>query len=180
MIKNTITAYGSVTRFFHWTIFFLVLVMVPLGFLMIGIEDKELKGQVINIHKLIGLLILSLMLMRAFWALINIKPLLPFATPFWEKVAERFVHYLLYLGLFLMPLSGWLGSSWGGKPPHIGNFNINFPVSPNKDMAGFSFEYIHQPLALVLIALISIHVLAALYHHFVRRDDILRRMLKGE
>jgi cytochrome b561 len=63
-IRNTTSQYGSLSRFFHWTIFLCVLVMIPLGYLMVDIQDKALRGQIINVHKLIGVLILVLMLLR--------------------------------------------------------------------------------------------------------------------
>lgn len=176
-VKNTPSSYGSVAHFFHWIIFLLVLIMIPVGFLMGDISDKPLRAQVVNAHKLIGVLILVLMLLRVLWALNNVKPALPFQTPNWQRFVERCMHFLLYFGLILMPLSGLVGSVAGGRPPHLGNLNIVLPIEQNKALAGFAFSYIHEPLAFILIALISIHILAAFYHHFIKRDDVLRRML---
>lgn len=176
-VRNTTTSYGSVTHFFHWLIFLLVLVMIPLGFIMGDISDKVLRAQVVNVHKLIGVLILVLMLLRVLWALNNIKPALPFQTPHWQRVIERCMHVLLYIGLILMPLSGLVGAVAAGRPPHLGNVNIELPIAHNKALAKFAFENIHIPLAIILIVLISIHILAALFHHFIKRDDVLRRML---
>src|SRR5436190_8683707 len=104
--RNTPTSYGSVAHFFHWLIFLLVLVMIPLGYLMGNISDKVMQGQIINIHKLIGVLILVLMLLRVMWAMTNVKPTLPFQTPLWQRLAERSMHFVLYIGLIIMPLSG--------------------------------------------------------------------------
>ncbi|MBX3708334.1 MAG: cytochrome b [Gammaproteobacteria bacterium] len=176
-MRNTTTSYGSVTKLFHWLIFLLVLAIIPLGYTMGSIQDKVLRSQVVNIHKLIGVSILILMLLRALWALNNIKPALPFQTPNWQRWVERCMHVVLYVGLIIMPLSGLIGSVAAGKPPQLGSIRIEFPVALNKPLAEFMFEYIHEPLALILIALISIHIFAALYHHFIKRDDILRRMM---
>ena len=178
-LKNTLNGYGSVARFFHWVIFLLVLILIVVGFIMVGIEDKALKAQIVNVHKLTGLLVLTLMILRGLWALMNVKPLLPFGTPDWEKVAERGMHYLLYLGLIIMPLSGWLGSTWAGRFPHLGDISFKLPLVPNEDLAGFAFENVHIPLAFILIALVSLHACAALYHHFIKKDNVLRRMLLG-
>lgn len=175
--RNTTNTYGSVTRFLHWLVFLLVLIMIPLGYFMVDVPDKALRGQVINIHKVIGVSIFLLMLIRVLWAYNNVKPALPFQTPTWQRVIERLMHFLLYAGLIIMPLSGLVGAVAGGRPPHVGDINIVLPISQNKELAEFSFENIHNPLAIILIVLISIHILAALYHHFIKRDDVLRRML---
>lgn len=178
-VRNTATSYGNISKLFHWLIFLLVLTAIPLGFLMGDISDKALRGQVINIHKLIGVLILVLMLMRALWALYNVKPLLPFQTPAWQRMAERCVHLLLYLGLIVMPLSGLVGTVAAGWPPKFYGISIELPIGRNKSVSDFAFDYIHKPLAIILIVLISIHIVAALYHHLIKRDDVLRRMLTG-
>jgi len=178
-LRNTATSYGSISKLFHWLIFLLVLGMIPLGYFMGDISDKAYKAQVVNLHKLIGVLILVLMLMRVCWAMSNVKPLLPFQTPTWQRIAERCMHVFLYLGLIIMPLSGLIGSVAAGWPPKLGGVSIVLPISKSKAMAEFAFEYVHEPLAIILISLISIHVLAALYHHFVKRDDVLRRMIKS-
>lgn len=176
-LKNTSTSYGSVAHFFHWLIFLLVLIMVPVGFTMGNISDKALRGEVVNIHKLIGVLILLLMLLRLLWALMNVKPSLPFQTPTWQRMAERTMHIALYLGLIIMPLSGLIGAVAAGHPPRLGDLSIKLPIAQNKTLAEFAFDFVHKPLAWILIVLISIHILAALYHHFIKRDDVLRRML---
>jgi cytochrome b561 len=176
-LKNSATTYGSVAQFLHWTIFLLVLIMIPLGYVMGDISDKALRGQVFNIHKLIGMLILTLMLLRTGWALRNVKPALPSGTPLWQKRSERGLHFLLYAGLIVMPLSGWMGSVAAGRPPHLGHIVFELPIAQSKSVSNFAFDYIHIPLAIILIVLISIHMLAALYHHFIKKDDILRRML---
>lgn len=176
-VRNTATSYGSISLLFHWIIFLLILVMIPLGYFMGDVSDKALRGQVINIHKLIGVLVLVLMLLRVLWTLNNVKPALPFQTPVWQRITERCMQVSLYLGLIIMPLSGLVGVVAAGRPPHLAGISIELPIAKSKVVASFAFEYIHQPLAIILIALISFHMLAALFHHFIKRDDVLRRML---
>ena len=176
MLKNSLSNYGSVTKILHWLIFILIIGMLCLGFLMGGISDKALRGEVINIHKLIGLSILVLMLFRLFWALINLKPALPLGTPPWQKLAERIVQYSIYAALIAMPLSGWIMSVAAGYFPHLFGLEFGLPIPKSKaidDMA----DNVHVYLAYVIIALISIHVLAALYHFFIKKDDVLQRMM---
>jgi len=179
-IRNTRSSYGSVAILFHWLIFILVAIMIPLGYFMGDIPDEAMRGQAFNFHKVLGVCILILMLMRVSWAFYSVKPGLPFQTPLWQRVSERCVHFLLYAGLIVMPLSGLIGSVAAGRPPHIYGINIELPISLNKAVASFAFKEIHEPLAIILIVLICIHILAALYHHFIKRDDILRRMMGSE
>lgn len=178
-VRNTTTYYGSISRSFHWLISLLVIVMIPLGYFMGDISDKALRGEIVNVHKLMGVSILILTLLRLSWALNNVKPLLPFQTPQWQHFAERFMHFLLYAGLIIMPLSGLVGSIAAGKPPHVYGVNIELPIAASESLAEFAFGVIHNNLAIILIVLVSLHILAALYHHFIKRDDILRRMLHG-
>lgn len=175
MIRNTKNAYGTIAKSFHWTIFILVTFMLIYGFLLEDIS-KEYQPIAYNIHKLTGLLILFLMLFRLAWALTNIKPGLPVGMMLWERVGEWIVHVLLYVTLIAMPFVGWIGASAGGRPPHIGSLSLGLPLEENKQFSESAF-FIHNNLALIIIGLISIHILAALYHHFIKHDDIMRRML---
>src|SRR3990167_4238155 len=96
MWRNSNTQYGSVAKFFHWVIFLLLFCMIIFGFLLDDIP-KDYQGVAYNTHKLTGLTILCLMLLRALWALTNPKPALPSDTKPWQRTAERLVHLLLYL-----------------------------------------------------------------------------------
>lgn len=174
-VFNTELTYGSVAKFFHWTIFILVALMLTGGFFLEDVPEAW-QRTAYNGHKLIGLTILTLMLLRALWALINTKPTLPRDTKPWEKVAEHVVHGLLYVLLIAMPLAGWIGATAGGRPPKLGDIALALPVAENKALKEWAFGW-HETIAFMLIALLCLHVGAALYHHFFKRDDVLRRML---
>lgn len=174
-LKNTTSTYGSVTKFLHWLIFLLVFVMIIGGFCL-GYVPKEYKGVVYNLHKLTGLTILLLMLIRLGWKMLNVKPMLPADTTVWQRRAERAVHDLLYLLIIVMPLAGWIGSSSAGKAPHIGDISFGLPIPENEALIGTMFS-IHGWVAYGIIALVTVHVVAALYHHYVKKDNVLRRML---
>lgn len=177
-IKNTKYSYGSVTKFLHWLIFFLVLGMLLVGFFMDDIGDKGLKSQVIMLHKLTGLTVLSLMIFRLIWALMNPKPQLPNGSKRWERIAEYAGHGLLYLLLIAMPLSGWLMVSAAGKPPTFFNlFAIPMPGVAGNDTLKHLGDSLHTIIAWTIIVIVSLHILAALRHHFFEKDDILLRML---
>lgn len=173
--KNTANTYGSVAKFLHWLIFILVFVMILGGFFM-GDLPKDYKGFVYNIHKVTGVVILLLMVIRWGWSLLNVKPSLPATMRGWQRKATRIVHDLLYLLVIAMPLTGWIGSSSAGKPPHIGSLSLGLPIPENRPLIEALFN-MHEIIAYGIIALVCIHVAAALYHHYVNKDDILRRML---
>lgn len=173
--RNTKTSYGSVAKWFHWAIFFLLLFQVIYGYFLDDFP-KDYQPFVYNTHKLLGLLILLIMVLRLIWALMNPKPAMPIGTLIWQRWAERFVHAGLYIVVIAMPIVGLVGSDAAGRPPHIGDFKFMLPISENKDLADSAFT-LHNNLAIALIALVAVHVLAALYHHFVKRDNVLRRML---
>ena len=95
--------------------------MLIVGFFMGNITDTQLKATIKNLHKLTGLLVLTLVLLRMLWALYNVKPTLPDNMSMWGKKIERVAHILIYLLLLAMPLSGWIMSTAAGKPPVISN-----------------------------------------------------------
>lgn len=175
--RNTYQSYGSVSKFFHWTIFLLVFGMIIYGYTL---EDfpKTWQGAAYNIHKLFGLLILFLMLLRLIWALRNPKPRMPSSTPLWEIALERLMHFSLYLVLILMPISGWTLASAAGKPPMLFGISLGLPIAKNAWLKHLA-DNIHVTLAIVIIVMVALHVLAALKHHFINKDNVLKRMMPG-
>lgn len=176
-LKNTDTSYGSVTKFLHWIVALSVIALLIVGFIMNDIQDKALKMQVYNLHKLIGLTVLILMLIRLGWRLLNIQPGYPASIPNWEKKAARGIHDLLYLALIVMPLSGWIMSTAAGHPPHLGAWLLNAPWVPaSKEIAHFAAT-IHSIFAWVIPGVVILHIAAAVKHHIIDKNDVLIRML---
>lgn len=178
MIRNSSVSYGSVAKSFHWVIFILVTFMLVLGYCMDDVTDKMVRAEIVNIHKLTGLSILLLMTLRLLWALMNPKPDLPSGTKLWERHLERAVHFLLYFVLFAMPIAGWIMSVAGGHAPHLFNLSLSLPL-PQNTMVKHIAADMHDTLAIVIIILVSLHVLAALYHYFFKKDEVLSRMMPG-
>jgi len=177
-IRNTFTSYGSVSKFFHWTLFILIASMLIFGFLL-SYVPKEYQSIAYSTHKLTGLCILTLMILRLLWTLTNPKPALPPSTPWYEYLAERLVHWTMYAALIVMPLSGWIGSVAANRSPRLGEYIFTLPIEQSKSLMTSSFE-VHYTIALIIIGLVSVHILAALFHHFIRKDNVLRRMLPGK
>src|SRR5262245_26519842 len=128
--KNSYSSYGSINKFFHWLIFFLIAGLFIIGF-SVETYPKSFQKLFIDVHKLIGIIVLGLMLLRLLWISINPKPQL--ALPLWERIAEKTVHGLLYLTLLAMPISGWIMATADGKPPHLFALTLPFPYIPTSE-----------------------------------------------
>ncbi len=177
-MANTSDEYGSVAKTFHWGIACLVIIMLISGNFMDDIDAPALRAFVYLMHKATGVLIFFLMALRLLWALYNRKPALPENMNRIEKLLARAMQNVLYITLFIMPLSGWLFTSVKGYP--ISFYGLfNFPLAPvlGKTYIGHFWRDIHTLLGWTLIILISLHALAALKHHFYDKDTVLKSML---
>ncbi len=177
-ITNTPHEYGSIAKGFHWVIALLVIVMLISGNFMDDIINPSLRAFVYMMHKATGVLIFILMTLRLLWALNNRKPQLPNTVHFIEKILARSTQGVLYLLLFIMPLSGWLFTSVKGYP--ISFYGLfDFPLAPVLGQAyiGHFWRNAHTLLGWTLLVLISLHALAALKHHFYDKDSLLTSML---
>ena len=169
--------YHSVSIALHWIIALLVFGQIALGWWMQEIPKSPpgLRAGWFNLHKSVGLTIGMLMLLRLGWRLRRPAPPLPETMPRWQVQAARASHFLLYACLIVQPLWGYLGSSFTPYP--IKYFGVTLPNwgwdSPAlKDL----FSALHFGTACLLMALIVLHVAAALKHLLVDRDDVFRRM----
>jgi cytochrome b561 len=174
-LYNTGSDYGPLSKFFHWVISVFVILMLIFSYFLDDISNNLLKGLAFNVHKLIGLTILFLMVLRTAWTLMNPKPKLP-GTKLWERWAEHLVHWSLYLALLAMPIAGWIGTVAGGRPPRLGSIKLSLPLEKNEGLSDLAFS-VHNTVAIIIIVLLVLHVLAALFHHFFKKDRVLERML---
>ncbi len=142
-------------------------------------EKSPLANFYINgLHKPIGVVVLLLAIFAVTWKVNNPKPGYPATMPLWEKQSAILVQSVLYLTLFAMPLSGFIMSTAAGFPPNFfGLYQFPQLLAKNEVMAHFFFE-VHQITAYLIVALVIVHVAAALKHHFINRDNILKRMLQ--
>ena len=140
--------------------------------------EGPLSREFVQTHKALGITILVLTLVRIAWRLSHPKIPPPAGMPVWQKQAARVSHLLFYGLLIGLPLGGWAASSAGGRVVEwFGLFPLPMlPVPLDRDLAG-TFMDAHELGVKVLYVLLAIHVLAALKHHFVDRDGVLRRMV---
>jgi cytochrome b561 len=135
-----------------------------------------------SIHADIGYMLLAAMVLRVLWRAINPTPALPKDTPSWQRVLAAISHGALYLATFVVIFLGWAHS--GARPQgdygsFFGLFHVPQFTSPDKATAD-AFEDRHIYAAYVLLALIVIHLAAAAWHHFIKRDRIAARMVDGQ
>lgn len=169
--------YNCLSRTFHWVMAVLMIGMLAVGLYMSDLDFSDFKMSLYGYHKATGILILALVALRILWRFKHTPPALPADMKPYEKLLAKGAHYALYLAMIIMPLSGWGMSSAGGHPiSFFGLFTVPPLVEKNKELGGF-FHETHEIAGYAVIVLIAFHFAAALYHHFVRKDDVLKRMI---
>lgn len=193
MLRNTPERWGLVTRSLHWLMAAMILVQVPLGFLMVDAYDAWLAGQgdpvlvmkLSRAHNTNGFLILILVMLRLSWRFGNPSPELPGALFAWQRFVARLTHIALYALLFLFPLSGWAAlSAYEGEFPifFFGWDNVFRIVPQAAEGSPFNsdlFGEIHKTCWKVGALILLLHISAALWHEYIRRDGALSRMWRG-
>jgi cytochrome b561 len=184
--------YSPAARRFHWLTVLLVAVQLPLGYYMTyrgyeleyvaadGVIKKGLfdatTGFLYDSHKLIGLAILAVVVLRLMYRLTAGAPRAEPTVPKALVGISHLTHWLLYLLLLAVPVGGYLGVSYFGATQAFG-LPIPAVVAKDQEMSKEIFA-LHAIGAMALAGLVALHVLAAFYHRFVRKDGVLARMLK--
>ncbi|MEQ7154602.1 cytochrome b [Brevundimonas aurifodinae] len=170
--------YSTVSLLFHWGIALAVLAQVLLIAASDASDGQPAAREFVGAHKALGLTILVATLARIGWRLANPAIPLPPGTPGWQKIAARANHVAFYVVLIGLPLGGWAASSAGGRDiDYFGLFNWPLlPLPLDRDLAG-QFMDAHRAGVKLLYVLLALHVLAALKHQFLDRDNVLHRMI---
>jgi cytochrome b561 len=166
--------YGGGAMFFHWTIVVLVVIVGGIGLLHDSFPEDTHEFW-INLHAIIGLLVLGLGLARVWWRIAHRPPPLPPESGALSRRLAFPFHRLMYALLLVIPVVGIVTFVWHGRAFDFGLFRVDFGVHKNRAIF-HPTEDLHTWLAYTLFALIGVHVLAALWHHFYRRDGLLARM----
>jgi cytochrome b561 len=170
-------AYSPPARWAHWIAAVLIVITFIIGLTMLRIPQGAWQDSLFDWHRSVGATVLALAVLRLLWRLWHRAPELPSGMPIWMKASARANHWLLYLFMLVLPIIGWLGSSAFGAPVHIyGLFDLPALVKPNRPLAD-AILLLHRVGAFALAGLVVLHIAAVLYHVFIRRDGVLRRMV---
>ncbi len=175
--------YTKVAIALHWIIGVAIIIMLVMGMVMEDVPD-DYKFLAYQTHKSVGLTILLLSFVRLFWRLSHRAPPLPATMAGWEITVSKITHVAFYVLMIGLPLSGWaLVSASPRNIPTMWFGLFEWPKLPvladvvDKEAVSDGFGEVHEVLANITIALLALHVGAALKHHFIAKDDILARMI---
>jgi cytochrome b561 len=176
-----------VTRTLHWTMAALILFQLGFGLYMVGVPDLLERFVLTQTHKSWGFVIFLLALARILWRLANPRrPPLPADMPAWQVRAAHVSHALLYVLMFLLPVSGWVMASASPTQDLLQMQNLVFgayplpdPFVPGVAAIEAAAKAVHATAALSLALLLAVHVGAALQHQIVDHDGVLAGMLRG-
>lgn len=178
-LRNTATGYGLFARMLHWWMAALLIGLIGLGLFMTGQPDGDPKWALYDLHKSLGVVAFILLGARIVWRLASPPPPMPASMNALEQRIAHVTHGLLYAAMLALPVTGYLDSAWGGY--HISVFGLfDMPLLLEKDKALFEIAVeAHRIIGNLLIFLVLAHAGAALKHHFIARDDVLKHMLRG-
>ena len=179
MVPNA--RYDSVAVTLHWVTALCIITLIPLGFFM-GDLPISIKFSAYALHKSLGITVLALSIFRVVWRLMNPPPPLPQTMKPIERALANAAHGLLYFLIIAMPLTGWIFVSATPKFPIVFFWLGEVPFLPMPEgidakATSEQFKELHETLAYGAIVLITLHIAAALKHHFIMRDNVLTRML---
>ncbi|MDP6435880.1 MAG: cytochrome b [Gammaproteobacteria bacterium] len=192
-VRNTVSQWGRVSRAFHWAMLAMIAVQIPVGFWMVEVyevytetyADDTWVMYTSRIHHTMGLLVLGMAFARLGWRVSNPTPDLPPALAAYTRWLVRVTHIVLYALILIYPLSGWASlSAYEGEFPIFFLFWDDMPriVPQVKEGATFTYEFfaeIHRYCWKAGAGILGLHVLGALWHHYVARDGVLLRMWRG-
>jgi cytochrome b561 len=179
MLRNTSTAWGWPAKALHWLAAAAILVLLLHGWWMTHLAPRGDRLANYNLHAAIGYDLLALLILRVLWRWLNQVPALPDDLKPWERIAAQSGHIGLYLLMFAASITGW-------------GLAGTFRAPMNRDLAGLTipqfvqdrgwhefFEESHQVLAYLLAVLLVAHIAGALRHHFIKHNDVMRRIWFG-
>lgn len=172
--------YSSLAKVLHWAILALLIAQFIVAWTMPEIRRNTPVTTLISLHFTFGIIILAVAVVRLLWRVTHGEPAPEAGLPPWQERSARAVHWALYLLLFVVPMLGWINASYRGMP--VVMFGLELPKLLATRAPGWGWTGdVHGLLAnYAMLGLVGLHVLAALYHYFVRHDGVLQRMLPGK
>ena len=171
------SGYTGTAKALHWLIVLLLIAQFIFAWTMPHIGRNTPVTTLINLHFTLGIIILAVAIVRLGWRLTHREPPPEDGLPPWQNLTAHIVHYLLYALLFAIPVLGWINASWRGMP--IVMFGLELPQLVATRAPGWGWTGdVHGLMSnYLMLALVGLHVVAALYHHYVLHDGVLKRML---
>ena len=174
-LNNSLTGYGLLAKLFHWITFITLIIQIPFGFYLVELEFSDRRIDLENIHILIGISIFYFVLIRLIWKMINPRPKKWKEFFSGQNLIASFNHFLLYLSIFAITISGVLKKLYMGEKLNFLLFQYAFKETDFQ--LADSFYIIHIYANYLLLGLISLHILAVITHHFIFKEKILKKML---
>ncbi|MFN3845986.1 MAG: cytochrome b/b6 domain-containing protein [Paracoccaceae bacterium] len=183
--RNSLQSYGRVARLFHWTTAALILAAIPLGIIANRLpydttEALARKAQLFSVHKTLGVVVFVVAIGRILWAVTQTHPAPIHPDRRAELWMAQLVHWMLYISLVAVPLTGWVHhAAVTGFAPILWPFGQGLPFVPQSEQVALVAGSAHWVFTKLMIGAIVLHVAGALKHHLIDRDGTLRRMLRG-
>jgi cytochrome b561 len=175
-LRNTGRSWGTISKALHWIIVLLIINQWVIAEHAEGLKLSE-KIPALNLHKSFGILILALAIIRLVWRWMNPVPELATQAKPWERALAHLSHILLYGLIFALPLTGWMMSSAKNTPVSwFKLFQLPDLVAPDKALGQLLLHW-HHGLFDALVIVAAIHILGALKHAIIDRNEVLKRML---
>lgn len=186
-LRDDAEGWGWPSRLLHWVMAALMTGLLILGLVAANVvDDLQTRFELTQWHKSFGVVVFALALVRLGWRAANRTRPAPPPGPEWERRAARAGHAAFYALMLLLPLSGWLMASasplqdmFGLTDTVFGLIPLPDPFVPGAEATEAAFRAVHLGAAIALAALLALHAGAALRHHLVLKDGVLRRMTLG-
>ena len=174
-IFNSLNDYGLLAKLFHWLTFGILITQIPLGFYLVGLEFSDERIELENIHILVGISVFYLTLFRLIWKFFNPSPSETRSFFKGQVFIGKANHFLLYITIFSITISGILKKLYMGENLNFLFFEYGFEKD-NFVLADAYYE-VHIYANYSLLALLTLHILAVIVHHFIFKDKILKKIL---
>jgi cytochrome b561 len=174
-----VQGYSATARALHWITAVLVLFLLAAGLVMVRMPEGPAQVTLFDLHRSVGALLIPIIAIRLWYRLTHKPPPLPADIAPIQRLAAEATHWGLYAALVVQPMLGWIGMSAFGHPIRM-FWLFDLPMIWPKDEAFSEFLFkIHTWLGYAIAAMVSAHIGGALFHHFIRRDTVLMRMLRS-
>ena len=175
MKDNTIHQYNWLAKFFHWFSFLILIFQIPMGFILVRLDFSELRITIENMHVIVGITVFYLTIFRLIFKFFSKSPKLMPASFVGQKIIAKLNHIFLYVALLTITTSGIFKKLFNGEKLNFFFFKVR--IEDNFALAD-QFYNIHIISNYTLIVLISLHLLAVLFHQIFLKENILKRMTK--